>query len=136
MKRVFYYLSIFLLIGCSQDALEFHEGLAIFDKNGKMGFINKSKKFIVEPKFFKVFNFSEGVAGACIKRGVCGYIDKSGKYIIEPKFHDTWKFQNGIALVEYQGKYGFINISGEFITPLFDTLDKAYNFKPNYSDHS
>jgi len=76
MKRVFYYLSIFLLIGCLQDALEFHEGLAIFDKNGKMGFIDKSKKFIVEPKFFKVYDFNEGVAGACIKRGVCGYIDK------------------------------------------------------------
>ncbi|EAK1349894.1 WG repeat-containing protein, partial [Campylobacter coli] len=55
--------------------------------NGKWGFIDKSGKIVIEPKFDGVGNFSEGLAGVELN-GKWGFIDKSGKIVIEPKFDD------------------------------------------------
>ncbi|ECH5021687.1 WG repeat-containing protein, partial [Campylobacter coli] len=51
------------------------------------GFIDKSGKIVIEPKFDGVGNFSEGLAGVELN-GKWGFIDKSGKIVIEPKFDD------------------------------------------------
>ncbi|MGI7157691.1 WG repeat-containing protein, partial [Campylobacter coli] len=63
------------------------EGLARVGLNGKWGFIDKSGKFVIEPKFDSIWDFSEGLAKVGLN-GKYGLIDKSGKIVIEPKFDD------------------------------------------------
>jgi hypothetical protein len=48
--------------------------------------------------------------------------------IIEPKFEDLSYFKNGYAAAKLDGKWGFIDITGEFIVkPIFDDVDQ-YDF--------
>ncbi|EGQ2639350.1 WG repeat-containing protein, partial [Campylobacter coli] len=55
--------------------------------NRRWGFIDRSGKFVIEPKFDDAWNFNEGLAGVELN-GKWGFIDKSGKIVIEPKFDD------------------------------------------------
>ncbi|MFH5163641.1 WG repeat-containing protein [Campylobacter coli] len=61
--------------------------MAKVELNRKYGFIDKSGKIVIEPKFDGVGNFSEGLAKVKLN-GKYGFIDKSGKIVIEPKFDD------------------------------------------------
>lgn len=63
----------------------FSEGLTVRFSGKQAGFIDKTGKFVIEPKFDMAFNFSEGLAQVRIGRKY-GYIDKSGKMVIEPQF--------------------------------------------------
>ncbi|ECS1419287.1 WG repeat-containing protein, partial [Campylobacter coli] len=55
--------------------------------NGKWGFIDKSGKIVIEPKFDSIWSFREGLVKVGLN-GKYGLIDKSGKIVIEPKFDD------------------------------------------------
>ncbi|HED6687678.1 TPA: WG repeat-containing protein, partial [Campylobacter coli] len=45
------------------------------------------------------------------------------KIVIEPKFDSIGSFREGLAKVGLNGKYGFIDKSGEFvIEPIFDDI--------------
>jgi len=46
--------------------MDFHEGLARFQKDGKWGFINRKGRMVIEPRFEWVIDFHEGFA--CIKK--------------------------------------------------------------------
>ncbi|ECL3693363.1 WG repeat-containing protein, partial [Campylobacter coli] len=57
--------------------------------NRKWGFIDKSGKFIVKPKFDEAWDFSEGLAAVGLN-GKWGFIDKNGEFAIEPIFDDIY----------------------------------------------
>lgn len=93
----------------------------------KYGFIDKTGKFVIVPKFDKVGRFSEGLAYACIDKK-CGFIDETGKVVIKPQFQVQFiapSFRNGVAvlgdlgvpsgIINKSGKYLFKNV--EFIEP-------------------
>lgn len=74
---------------------DFSEGLAAVsapDANGqtKFGYIDKTGKIVIEPKYDYAFPFSDGLAQVAIQSGGTygilrtGYIDSSGKYIWAP----------------------------------------------------
>lgn len=48
--------STFTEFGCFMD------GLAVVNKNGKFGYINKTGKMVIAPEFDGALNFSEGMA--------------------------------------------------------------------------
>jgi len=54
------------------------------------GYIDRSGKFVIEPKFLQAGVFTEGLASAWVEDsmgdGKCGLIDKSGAWVIEPKY--------------------------------------------------
>lgn len=55
----------------------------------KCGFMDKTGKFVIEPKFKDAANFSEGLARVSIKenhREYLGFINPEGEFVIEPKF--------------------------------------------------
>ena len=64
---------------------------------------------------------------------MCGYVDadiwkneRKNKFLIEPKYEQAQRFSNGLAAVRIDGKYGYIDISGNVvIAPRFD---QAGNF--------
>ncbi len=94
--------------------------------NTRWGFIDKTGKIVVEPKYTKVEDFSEGfavvkVGGTHFIGGKYGFINRSGKEVIEPRFDKANSFSEGLATVQVDGKWGYINTAGEFrIQPRFE----------------
>jgi hypothetical protein len=79
-----------LLGSCSPEEKKTYKkeergGLFAVQVGGKIGFINKEGKLIVNPQFDDVGNFSEGLARVTIG-DKWGYIDKEGKYVVNPQF--------------------------------------------------
>lgn len=67
-------------------------------QNGKWGYINNSKEWIIKPKFEEAKIFSEGVA-AVKSKGKWGYINPEGKWTIKPIYGNAKTFQEGLAAV-------------------------------------
>lgn len=86
---------------------------------GKMGFIDRTGKYVVEPIYDYCNYFSQGVA-VVAKDGKWGYIDKTGKEVIALQFDRAMDFwdANGFAAVCKDGKWGLIDISGQIVVPL------------------
>jgi hypothetical protein len=66
----------------------FYEGLALFLKDGNLGFIDNKGRIVIEPKFKRASGFSNGhcLIETNSGNGLKGIIDKNGDYIIQPKY--------------------------------------------------
>jgi len=78
---------------------DFHDGLAVIKVDNKWGYIDKTGKYIIEPRFVTAWNFSEGLAIAELG-GKLGYIDRTGEFVIKPQFAAAWHFSEGLAAVK------------------------------------
>jgi len=103
---------------------------------GKWGFINTRAEDVIPPAFDYAFHFSDGVSRVNrggrivgnkpagmeqIEGGEWAYIDTTGKIILDYKpFDFAGDFYDGLAPVAVDGKYGYIDKSGQFvIAPLY-----------------
>ncbi len=111
-------------IGSKQSISENSE-LFRFVRNDKIGYIDRTGKIAIPPKFDLAENFSDGLAP--VKTGEkFGYIDRTGKIVISPKFDRAKNFSEGLANVEIGVKSGYIDRTGKIvIQPRFD---RAENF--------
>jgi len=99
-----------------------------FDFNEKYGFINKSGKIIVAPKFDEVTDF-HGDRAAVRKGSKWGFINKEGEYVKKPAY-DKFKFLNNghiWVINDEKGrlikkeKWGLMDPSGKILKrPQFD----------------
>ena len=117
----------------------FSEGLAaVMGKNEKYGFIDKTGKFVIQPQFHRVGDFSEGLAAVRPVEadwpGDLAYINQRGQIVIksmstirdrpmkaESDLH-YYRFCGGVARVslgkeEDSDAEGYINTEGKFIWP-------------------
>ena len=84
----------------------------------KWGFIDRTGKMTVEPRFTYAWYFSEAFAAVSIGGGKnerWGYIDKQGRLVIKPQFKTAWHFKDGLAAVRVGKLYGYIDKSGAMI---------------------
>ena len=118
-------------------ARAFSEGLAaVMGKNDKYGFIDKTGKFVIQPHFYRVGDFSEGLAAVNPVEadwpGNLAYINQRGQMVIksmstlpdrpmkaEFDLH-YYRFCGGVARVslgknENSDLRGYINEEGKFI---------------------
>lgn len=111
MKSLF---SATLLLLCLSSHLAAGDGLT--------GYIDKSGKMIIEPRYAIAFDFSEGLSGVAEPGKGLGYIDKEGNLkIANPQFEEISSFHDGLARVKSAGKWGFIDRSGKWIVePQFE----------------
>ena len=93
---------------------------------GLYGYINRSGQFVIAPQFFKVQDFSDGLAAVQKNQdGQWGFIDKSGTVVIEPAFESVEPFSEGLAGVEKNDRWGFINRKGEVVVqPQYSSVTK------------
>jgi hypothetical protein len=80
------------------EGARFSEGLiAAYDPvRTKTGFVDKTGKFVIEPKFDKAGTFSEGMARVAIVEDgeeKIGFIDHSGQFVILPIFNTDIDFR-------------------------------------------
>lgn len=94
--------------------------------DGKRGYIDKTGKIVIEPKWGGASNFSEGLAVVATHENGYqeGYIDETGKVVIKPQYVMARDFSEGLAAVGFGeftmhggGKHttGFIDKSGKLI---------------------
>ena len=91
--------------------------------NGKFGYIDRTGRIVIEPKYQSALHFHEGLAAVDIA-GKTGYIDTQGKVVIPPKFFNAFDFSCGRALAtvlrDFKSvavRYGYIDTSGSWVIP-------------------
>lgn len=118
-----------------QDGLriDFTEGLAAYNKDGKYGFINQDGDMVIPNNYIIVQGFSEGLsafrsgdwdaeAEAWIDGYKVGYINQAGQetIIFSTSIHE-WvglgNFSNGLASVIKDNKVGYIDKDGNTVIP-------------------
>ncbi len=103
---------------------DFSEGLTWIVLNNKVGYMDKTGKIAIKPRFEKAWDFQEGLALVCKVGegpGYCGYINKNGKYVIISQFVNAMSFSEGLAAVKMNDQWGYIDKTGKFvITPRYN----------------
>jgi hypothetical protein len=109
----------------------FSEGLARVEVDGKVGFIDKSGKYVIEPALDSADSFSEGLARVHGAQGY-GFIDRKGVWVIPSQFVSAESFSEGLAFVVstkvgIRG-VGFIDKTGAFAFPPrpYDTAESFH----------
>ncbi len=129
----------------------FSGGLAVVVSEGKYGYIDTSGNTVIEPRYDWSGRFSEGLA-LTLEGTTYGYVDRSGELVITlpppaglPQSTgegagdgldglngldiEQWQsllsycaFSDGLALLEKDGRFGYIDTSGKTaIEPSFDS---------------
>lgn len=119
-------------------AFSFSEGLAVVGKRDADGyewtwsFIDKTGTTVITlPQGYFVYSydlgaivgidgFSDGLALVGIENVGCGYIDTTGAVVftLPREYKRVGNFSDGLALVEKDGKLGFIDKTGTVVVPL------------------
>lgn len=113
----------------TQSAEQPFEPLFSISVDGKKGYIDKTGKVVIEPRFGMVQRLFDGrLAMACRPdRLSMGYIDRKGDWAIEPRYGDAHSFKEGLAAVRIDGEFGFIDETGRVvITPQYDCVGWFY----------
>ena len=81
------------------------------------GYMDKTGKVVISPKYSYVYPFSEGLAAVAVdKRGdQWGFIDKSGTLVIPATFNWASSFKDGLAPANRTSPCGFVDRSGAFV---------------------
>jgi WD40 repeat protein len=121
--RLFCCLVFHLVVCANYLAITAQERAVLFpiERNDRWGYIDRSGKIIVEPRFEYAEEFSEGL-GAVKVDGRWGFVDGSGKLVIEASYSSARPFSEGLARVHVGGEknsrlgqWGFIDRSGAVV---------------------
>jgi hypothetical protein len=95
----------------------FSEGLAPFrGRRDLYGYMDKSGKVVIKPRFENASPFREGLAAVCLDTFGCGLIDHAGKYVVRPVYMGTRPPSDGLAMVvTREGLMGYVDVSGEMV---------------------
>jgi hypothetical protein len=117
--------------------MQFSEGLAHVEVNLKNGFIDNTGKYVIEPRYYSAFSFSEGMAAvAKDDSGTWGYIDHKGSMIIPERFSWAGPFSDGMAQVLLAPnasepsilKSGYIDKTGKMV------IEPRYEWAAQFSE--
>lgn len=125
MLTAFLVWSLVATVSAERDPV----GLFPMVENNKWGYIDRTGKVVIPPRFDLADYFYEGRALVLTGKqtirlpdseheiviGKWGYIDVSGKFVIPPKFGNGDSFSEGLAEVSVDGRWGFIDRAGEFV---------------------
>lgn len=104
---------------------------------GLWGYIDKKGNYVVQPNYYNVFPFSEGLATVQTEDGYYSFINKNGAIVIENKYKTVDKrfhnevvgFKNGLAYVENPDNiYMLIDRNGNIVKEeKINTSEYIYN---------
>lgn len=90
------------------------------------GFMDRTGRIVIEPRFAYVRDFMSGLALACVPSPSsselpCGYIDHAGDFVIPPRFKpvgwvDTPAFTDGVAAIGTDDGAVIIDRNGKILT--------------------
>jgi hypothetical protein len=89
-------------------------------RDGKWGFMDRTGRVVIAPKFFDERDFFLGLAAVQFPDGKWGYIGETGKLAIPARFDEVRDFIGDLAPVRIARKWGHIDTSGRMaIEPRF-----------------
>ncbi len=108
----------------------FHEARCWFKSEGLYGYLDRSGKIAIEPKFTMAFDFQRGVARA-VQRRKTGLVDTLGRWILVPdRFERIAGFNElGVAVAweKFNQKSCLLRADGKVLTPLkYTDIDDFY----------
>ena len=114
---------------------DFHDGLAVFEKDFNFGYVDTNGNIVIQPEYFMAYDFSEGLAAVANENDKHGFIDKNGNLVIpfmfEHNIDGTYLYQgfsNGLAAVCIDDKFGYINTDGDFV------IEPKFYFAGRFND--
>lgn len=97
--------------------------VASYDESGNvlMGYVNKSGKSIIEPKYLRAYDFNSGKAVVMKEQNIYLIIDNKGNEIKELEYSQVSPSEEGIYLVKnMKNLYGYIDSEGNpLVEPKF-----------------
>ena len=99
------------------ECFPFDEDFAKVMINKKYGFINRSGKIVIKPKYDYAERFSDGIAWASMANQDSTYINKEGKTVIKVKTDYILNFSENLSPALTNGKYGYVNKNTKKIIP-------------------
>lgn len=110
-----------LIIPCDNESLHFFsDSLLILGKDNAQKLENFNGEVITDSLYDEINPLNNGYS-LCIQNSKIGYLNTDGKQVIDNKF-DIFPaygllagFLNGRAVASYKGKFGVIDVAGEFI---------------------
>ena len=91
----------------------FSGGFARLMRNGKWGFIDKTGKTAIEPRYQYCTRFHDGRAAVHAENGI-GFVDTHGQMIIQPAYPAVHThFAEGLVGVQKNGQWGFLDPDGQ-----------------------
>lgn len=105
----------------------YSEGLFRIKENDKYGFMDTAGITIIPPIYNRVSSFKDGMALVLLEDEYFMIYSSGGKALNAPlRFDSIYDYSENSAKVKVLGKYGFIDLNGEFfIKPVFT---EAWNF--------
>lgn len=105
------------ILPAATTVYSFSEGLAVFEKGGLHGYVDKNMNVVIEPQFKYAASFNDGLARVTDQNGKDFYIDRTGRKELDTDGSD---FSEGLAFFEVKDKYlgsryGFIDIKGNIV---------------------
>lgn len=103
-------------------------------KDGRWGFIDRTGRVVIAPRFDRAGRFSEGLAP--VQEGATlGYVDASGRIALVPEYLPAGAlhrpFSAGLAVVKVGDRYGFMDRAGKLAIPA--RFELAHDFSGGYA---
>ncbi len=118
------------------DLGDFNDGLAaaqvkLEDGSLRWGYIDKTFKLRIEPRFVAARDYTDGVAAVAVldpeEKPKWGYLDKRGQWLIEPMFDDADDFDDTLTLVRVGEAIGYSDKTARRgIAPQFDFAEPYF----------
>lgn len=107
------------------NAGSFSEKLAAVCQSKKWGYIDSNSRVVIPLQWSNAGQFSEGIATVKDRFG-CSLIDHTGAVLVKTPYDQIGLFSNGFAIARRGEKFGFINKSGDEVSPFeWDTVVQA-----------
>lgn len=97
--------------GKIEDLRGFHEGLARAKSGGKWGYLDRSHRFRIEPRFQDARDFAGGTAAVKLD-GKWGFIDVTGRLVVPAKYDGAENSDAPLAPVKLNGRWGYVDRTG------------------------
>lgn len=96
------------------DKYMYHDGLALVEKDGQLGYVDLDGKLVIPMYFEQAFHFTEGLACTRFK-GLWGYIDTLGQIFVPHIFDHASPYEWGRAEVIYNGNVSKMDHRGKCV---------------------
>ena len=100
------------LVGAEAAGANALKTLFIIHQGGKAGYMDRTGKIVIPPRFDGATGFREGLASVKVGEK-WGVIDQQGKTIVSPQFEKVRYYSEGLARVKTKEMYGFIDHRGK-----------------------
>lgn len=118
-----------------EEAFTFSNGIAQVSRSRKHGFIGKDGHFLIAVSDGRLRHFTDSLFIHEMRGGV-NFLNTKGEYLYDNNFDRIGVLENNMAIVEKEGKYGYVDANADVKIPLkYIPYSNYMQFSQFYKDH-